>query len=82
MHTLVPSKGCGPAHWGIGEIDEQLLPPGKASNLLTDRLITGEPLMSETTQEKWFSQTIHTCDPYWLSWVVIFMKYILSVMTP
>ena len=28
-----------------------------------------------------FSQTIHTYKPYWLSWVVIFIKHILSVMT-
>ena len=26
--------------------------------------------MSEPAQEKWFSQTIHTYKPYWLSWVV------------
>ena len=31
----------GPAHWGLGEIDGLLVPPGKASNLLTDHLITG-----------------------------------------
>ena len=37
--------------------------------------------MSEPAQEKWLSQTIHTYKPYWLSWVVIFMKHILSVMT-
>ena len=30
-----------PTHWGLGEIDGLLLPPGKASNLLTDHLITG-----------------------------------------
>ena len=30
-----------PAHWGLGEIDGLLVPPGKASNLLTDHLITG-----------------------------------------
>ena len=51
------------------------------AKLLTDHLITGEPLMSEPAQEKWFSQTIHTYKPYWLCWVVIFMKGILSVMT-
>ena len=37
--------------------------------------------MSEPVQEKCFSQTIHTYKRYWLSWVVIFMKHILSVMT-
>ena len=31
----------GPAHWGLGEIDGLLVPPGKASNLLTDQLIIG-----------------------------------------
>ena len=29
-----------PVHWGLGEIDGLLVPPGKASNLLTDHLIT------------------------------------------
>ena len=29
------------AHWGLGEIDGLLLPPGKGSNLLIDDLITG-----------------------------------------
>ena len=28
--------------------------------------------MSEPAQEMWFSQTIHTYEPYWLSWVVIY----------
>ena len=49
-----------PANLGLGEIGGLLVPPGKASNLLTDHLITGSPLMSEPAQEKWFSQTIHT----------------------
>ena len=49
-----------PAHWGLREIDGLLVPPGKASNLLNDYLITGQPLLSEPAQEKWFSQTIHT----------------------
>ena len=30
-----------PAHWGLGKIDRLLVPQGKASNLLTDHLITG-----------------------------------------
>ena len=30
-----------PAHWGLGEIDGLLVPPGKAFKLLTDNLITG-----------------------------------------
>ena len=38
--------------------------------------------MSEPTQEKWSSQTIHTYKPYWLSWVVIFKKHILSGKSP
>ena len=66
---------------GLGEIDGLLVPPGKASKLLTDHLITGKPLKSEPAQEKWFSQAIHTYKPYWFAWVVIFMKRILSVMT-
>ena len=28
-----------PAHLGLGEIDGLLVPPGKASNLLTDHLV-------------------------------------------
>ena len=35
------------AHRLLGEIDGLLVSPGKASNHLTDHLITGEPLMSE-----------------------------------
>ena len=31
----------GPAHWGLEEMDGLLVPPGKASKLLTDHLITG-----------------------------------------
>ena len=34
----------GPAHWGLGEIDVLLVPPGKASNLQTDHLTTGSCL--------------------------------------
>ena len=30
-----------PTHWGLGEIDGLLVPPGKACKLLTDHLITG-----------------------------------------
>ena len=41
-----------PALWGLGEIDGLLVPPGKSSNLLTDHLITGKPLMAEPAQEK------------------------------
>ena len=70
-----------PAHWGLGEIDGLLVPPGKASYLMTDHLITGYTLLSVPAQEKWFSQTIHTYKHYWLSSVIIFMKHILSVTT-
>ena len=35
------------------EIDELLVPTGKASTLLTDHLITGLPLWSQLVQEKW-----------------------------
>ena len=63
--TIHDSKGgrvgiWPPAHWGLGEIDGLLVPPGKASKLLTDHLITVKRLKSEPAQEKWFSQTIHT----------------------
>ena len=34
--------------------DGLLVPPGKASNLLTNHLITGKVLMSEPAQEKKF----------------------------
>ena len=44
-----------PAHWGLGEMDGLLVPPGKAAKLLTGHLITGQPLKSEPAQERWFS---------------------------
>ena len=81
MKIRVIGWECATAHWGLGEIDGLLVPPGKASKLLTDHLITGKPFKSEPAQEKWFSQTIHTYKPYWFALVVIFMKHILSVMT-
>ena len=34
------------------EIDGLLVPPGKAYTLVTDHLITGYPLRSESAQEK------------------------------
>ena len=68
----------GPANWGLGAIDGVIVPPGKASNLLNDHLITGLLLMSGSAQEV---KRIHTYKPYWLCWVVIFMKHILSVMS-
>ena len=48
-----------PAYWGLGEIDGLLVPPGKASKLLADHLITGKPLKSEPAQGKWSSQAIY-----------------------
>ena len=30
----------------------------------------------ESAKEKWFSQTIHTYKPYWLTWMVIVTKHI------
>ena len=30
-----------PARWGLDELDGLLVPPGKASNLLTDHPVTG-----------------------------------------
>ena len=67
----------GPANWGLGAIDGLIVPPGKASNLLDDHLITGLPLSNVYGLVK----RIHTYKPYWLCWVVIFMKHILSVMS-
>ena len=43
-----------PRPLGPKEIDELLVPPGKAATLLTDSLITGLPIRSEPAQEKWF----------------------------
>ena len=40
-HTCGRVGIWAPAHWCLGEIDGLLVPPGKASNLLTDHLITG-----------------------------------------
>ena len=43
-----------PAHWGLGDlslVDWLVVPPGKASKLLTDHLITGETIKSEPAQE-------------------------------
>ena len=67
-----PRRITTTAHWGLGEIDGLLVPPGKASKLLTSHLIIGKLLKFEPAQEKWFSQTIHTCTykPYWFTWVV------------
>ena len=40
---------------GPEDIDGVLVPQqGKAYTLLTDHLITGQPLRSESAQEKWF----------------------------
>ena len=80
-YCSLPKAPRAPAHWGLGEIDGLFVPPGKASKLLTDHLITGKPLKSEPAQKKWFSQTIHAYKPYWFAWVVVSMKHILSVMT-
>ena len=49
-------------------IDGLLVPPGKASTLLTDCLITGVSL----PRKRDTSKTIPTYKPYWRSWVVIF----------
>ena len=38
--------------------------------------------MAEPAKEKWFSQTINTYKTYWLIWVDIFMKHILSAWHP
>ena len=43
--------------WDTPTGDGLIVPPGKASNLLNDHLITGLLLMSGSAQEKWFSQT-------------------------
>ena len=42
MNTFGWSGGnMAPANWGLGEIDGLFVPPGKASNLLSDHPITG-----------------------------------------
>ena len=56
MKTHICRVGIwAPARRGLEEIDGLLVLPGKASNLLTDRL---------PAQEKWLSQTIHTYKPF------------------
>ena len=44
----------GPHPLRLEEIDGLLVPPGNASMLLTNHLITGQPLKFEPTQGKWF----------------------------
>ena len=41
VHTMANSFIWAPAYWGLGEIYGLLVPPGKASNLLSDHMITG-----------------------------------------
>ena len=65
------------ANLGLGAIDGLIVPPGKASNLLNDHLITGLVLPRKSGLVK----PIHTYKPYWLCRVDIFMKHILSVMS-
>ena len=74
---MPPTFYRAPVHWGLGEINGLLVPPGKASET-TDRtrLITGKMLKSEPAQEKWFSQNIHT----YINRIGKIMKHILSVM--
>ena len=55
--------------WGL-----EIMPPGKAYNLLTDHLIIGPLRRSEFALEKWFSQTIHKL----FSWMVILYKHLLD----
>ena len=76
MHRVwsVKEGKWAPANWGLEQIDGLVVPRGKAS---TDR-----PSAIKSAQEKWFSQTNHIYKSYWFAWRVIFMKHILSVMTP
>ena len=53
------------AYWGLGEMHGLLVPPGKASKLLTDHMITHISFIVLLN----------------FVWVVKFMKHILSVMT-
>ena len=55
---------------GPKEIDGLLVPPGKASLLLTDLLLINQSGLSFPTKNG-SSQIIHTYKPYWLSWVVM-----------
>ena len=60
------------------EIDGLLVPPGKASSLLTDQLFTGLPLRSEPAQEKWLESN----QPYIsLVGLVGLLKLVVDVMT-
>ena len=53
-----------------------LVPPGKASYLLTDHLIAGHSLMSEPALEKLFKSNY----PY-VQVLLVYFKHILDVMT-
>ena len=70
-----------PRPLGPKEIDGLLVPPGKASTLLTDHLITGLPLKSEPAQENWFKVKpfILMSLSVLLGW--LHLKHILDVMT-
>ena len=64
-----------PTQWDLGDIDGMIVLPGKASIKSTDR-----------PSDYWLtlprkSGLVKPSIPYWLSWVVIFMTHILSVMT-
>ena len=62
-----------PAHWGLGEIDGLLVPPGKASKLLSDHLITGKSLKSEPAQESGLVKTsIHMNRIGLLRWLYVY----------
>ena len=65
-------------------LNDLLLPKDLAIifyKLLTDHTITGLPLKSESAEEMWLSQIIHTYQPYLFVWVVISLKHIMSVLT-
>ena len=45
MHFKGGRVGIWASSWGLGDIDGLLVPPGKASNLLTDHPITGHSVV-------------------------------------
>ena len=69
-------ENMGPARWDLGEIDGLLVPPGKASKLLTDHLISGyRSSLSPPRKSGLVKPSIH------ISLLGILMQHILTAMT-
>ena len=69
-------KTTDPRPLGPKEMNGLLEPPAKVSTLPTDHLITGQPLMSYSAQEKWFKSN----QPY-ISALLVYLKLLFDVMT-